>query len=135
MKLFKKNYTIIAYLLSAFLSFIIDILVFRIMLFLLNNQVNESILVASYIARAISSIINYLFNKKIVFKYKKAKKDNTWWQYFILVIINVTISGTLVTKIYNIIHKNAVFIKICTDIAIFIINFFIQRLLIFKKRD
>ena len=54
-------------------------------------------------------------------------------EYFLLVIINITISGLLVTKVYNYIHLNATFIKVIIDSIIFIINYFLQKLVIFKK--
>ena len=47
--------------------------------------------------------------------------------YFLLVIVNITISGTLVKKIYFFIHYNATFIKIVIDSLIFIINYFLQK--------
>ena len=53
--------------------------------------------------------------------------------YFLLVIVNITISGTLVKEIYFFIHYNATFIKIVIDSLIFIINYFLQKYVIFKK--
>ena len=133
MKVIKKYKTIITYLVSSLLSFAVDLLAFSIVLYFLKNKFSESILISSYIARSISSIFNYVVNKKLVFKNNEKKNVKSMIMYFLLVIVNITISGTLVKKIYFFIHYNATFIKIVIDSLIFIINYFLQKYVIFKK--
>ncbi len=128
-KLFSKYQTIITYILFSSLSFIVDIVSFSSILFFLKDK----IMVSSYLARAISSIFNYIVNKNIVFKNNEKKNIKSMIMYFLLVIVNITISGTLVKKIYFFIHYNATFIKIVIDSLIFIINYFLQKYVIFKK--
>lgn len=132
MKKFLNKYkTIFTYLLSSGLSFVVDIISFSIILYFIKNRFADAILLSSYVARAISSVVNYIVNKKYVFKMKRNYK--AFIEYFLLVIINITISGLLVTKVYNYIHLNATFIKVIIDSIIFIINYFLQKLVIFKK--
>ena len=122
MKKFLNKYkTVFTYLLSSGLSFVVDIIAFSIILY------------SSYTARAISSVVNYFVNKKYVFKNEKKRNYKAFIEYFLLVIINITISGLLVTKVYNYIHLNATFIKVIIDSIIFVINYFLQKLVIFKK--
>lgn len=128
-KLFSKYQTIITYILFSSLSFIVDIASFSSILFFLKDK----IMISSYLARAISSIFNYIVNKNIVFKNNEKKNIKSMIMYFLLVIVNITISGTLVKKIYFFIHYNATFIKIVIDSLIFIINYFLQKYVIFKK--
>lgn len=128
-KLFSKYQTIITYILFSSLSFIVDIVSFSSILFFLKDK----IMISSYLARAISSIFNYIVNKNIVFKNNEKKNIKSMIMYFLLVIVNITISGTLVKKIYFFIHYNATFIKIVIDSLIFIINYFLQKYVIFKK--
>lgn len=132
---FKKYKTIITYVSCSFLSFIVDLLAFSIILFFIKNKFASAILISSYLARIISSIFNYIVNKKYVFKYNNKDKDNSWIGYFILVIINITISGTLVSKIYNILHFNATILKAMVDGIIFIINYFLQKKIIFNNNS
>ena len=127
-KLFSKYQTIITYILFSSLSFIVDIVSFSSILFFLKDK----IMISSYLARTISSIFNYIVNKNIVFKNNEKKNLKSMIMYFLLVIVNITISGTLVKKIYFFIHYNATFIKIVIDSLIFIINYFLQNV-IFKK--
>ncbi len=128
-KLFSKYQTIITYILFSSLSFIVDIVSFSSILFFLKDK----IMISSYLARTISSIFNYIVNKNIVFKNNEKKNIKSMIMYFLLVIVNITISGTLVKKIYFFIHYNATFIKIVIDSLIFIINYFLQKYVIFKK--
>lgn len=128
-KLFSKYQTIITYILFSSLSFIVDIVSFSSILFFLKDK----IMISSYLARAISSIFNYIVNKNIVFKNNEKKNIKSMIMYFLLVIVNITISGTLVKKRYFFIHYNATFIKIVIDSLIFIINYFLQKYVIFKK--
>lgn len=128
-KLFSKYQTIITYILFSSLSFIVDIISFSSILFFLKDK----IMISSYLARTISSIFNYIVNKNIVFKNNEKKNIKSMIMYFLLVIVNITISGTLVKKIYFFIHYNATFIKIVIDSLIFIINYFLQKYVIFKK--
>ena len=118
-KLFSKYQTIITYILFSSLSFIVDIVSFSSILFFLKDK----IMISSYLARTISSIFNYIVNKNIVFKNNEKKNLKSMIMYFLLVIVNITISGTLVKKIYFFIHYNATFIKIVIDTLIFIINY------------
>lgn len=127
--LFSKYQTIITYILFSSLSFIVDIVSFTVILFFLKDK----IMISSYLARTISSIFNYIVNKNIVFKNNEKKNIKSMIMYFLLVIVNITISGTLVKKIYFFIHYNATFIKIVIDSLIFIINYFLQKYVIFKK--
>ncbi len=128
-KLFSKYQTIITYILFSSLSFIVDIVSFSSILFFLKDK----IMISSYLARSISSIFNYIVNKNIVFKNNEKKNIKSMIMYFLLVIVNITISGTLVKKIYFFIHYNATLIKIVIDSLIFIINYFLQKYVIFKK--
>lgn len=128
-KLFSKYQTVITYILFSSLSFIVDIVSFSSILFFLKDK----IMISSYLARTISSIFNYIVNKNIVFKNNEKKNIKSMIMYFLLVIVNITISGTLVKKIYFFIHYNATFIKIVIDSLIFIINYFLQKYVIFKK--
>ena len=128
-KLFSKYQTIITYILFSSLSFIVDIVSFSVILFFLKDK----IMISSYLARTISSIFNYIVNKNIVFKNNEKKNIKSMIMYFLLVIVNITISGTLVKKIYFFINYNATLIKIVIDSLIFIINYFLQKYVIFKK--
>ena len=134
MKNFLNKYkTIFTYLLSSGLSFVVDIISFSIILYFIKYKFLYEILLYYYFNRVIYSVINYIVNKKYVFKNEKKKNYKAFIEYFLLVIINITISGLLVTKVYNYIHLNATFIKVIIDSIIFVVNYFLQKLIIFRK--
>ncbi len=122
-----KYFVYISYIFSSLISLFLDLTLFSLFLWLIDN-----IIISSYLARAISSFINYLLNKYKVFKYQKKGKDNTFIAYFTLVIVNITISALLVDIISHFIPIYATIIKVIVDLVIFILNFIIQKKLIFK---
>lgn len=134
MKKFKTEFFYIA---SSIISFIVDLSLFTLINFILKDHFVYAFMIASYAARAISSITNFILNKKLVFNYQKGTKkiDTTIISYFLLVFINITISGALGSILYKLTGINETVIKAVIDSIIFIANFFIQKLVIFKNKD
>lgn len=138
LKKIKDLKVFIMYLISAGISFALDLMLFTLFSRILNLTIGDySILVATIIARFISSFINYLLNRNKVFKNKKADlyDSNTLIKYYFLVVINLCISAILVYLIHKVILINPTIIKIPVDVVLFIINFFVQKYFIFKGSD
>jgi putative flippase GtrA len=128
---FNKHQKIILYLVSSLSSFIIDILIFTILKIIFKNIFTSYIYIATFIARALSSYYNYLFNKRIVFK---SSNKLTIIKYYLLVICNVILSAFLVNNIYKITNINETIIKIFIDLFIFCSSYIFQKYLIFRKK-
>ena len=94
---------------------------------------------ATVLARIISSFINYLMNRNGVFKKNTNKIDTTTLvKYYILVVIQMFVSASLVLGLYKVTNINETLIKIPVDIVIFLVNYFIQKHFIFyddKKKE
>lgn len=118
----------IKYLFSAGLSFMIDQLIFGILTLIISEGI--FIIFFKLIARAISSLINFILNSKVVFK---NKSKNAITKYYILVIVQAIISSFSI-YILKILITNVpiIFMSIFIDVIIFIANYFIQKELIFK---
>lgn len=116
------------YILAAVSSFIIDIVLYAILVHLIN--INEKILVSTVIARILSSSYNFFMNSKVVFK-KQSKSSII--KYVTLVIVQMLISAGLVTLLSSIIPIPSTIVKIVVDTIIFLVNFIIQREWVFKK--
>lgn len=129
-ELIKKYETFIKYIIVAGLSFLIDIVLFTIF----DNifSFNKKIIVATILARIVSSFINYLLNRDKVFK-SNENKLKTIIKYYILVIIQMCVSAFLVDNLYEILNINATLIKVPVEFILFICNYLIQKLLIFKR--
>jgi len=116
------------YIVVSLLSFILDISLFGIF-----KTFKFTIINATIIARILSSILNYTLNKNKVFKSFNKK---SLIKYYILVIIQMFISGYSVKFFHKIfVNKNVIFLKIIIDLIIFIVNYYIQREWVFKRRE
>ena len=127
-KIYKKYETFLKYIFVAGISFVIDILFFNIF----NNLISLSIIISTICARVISSFINYLLNRDKVFK-SDEKKLKTVIKYYILVIIQMSVSAIFVDNLYKLVKINPTIIKIPVEFTLFICNYIIQKVLIFKK--
>ena len=138
MKLIKKYSTFFKYILSAGISFLIDISLFTIFLKLLKSNLNSyAIIIATICARIISSLVNYTLNRNNVFKKADNKKydSKSLTQYTLLVIIQMLVSSFSVFTIYNLTNYNETIIKLFVECVLFIVNYFIKKKIIFKPKN
>ena len=85
---------------------------------------------ATIFARILSSLYNFALNSKIVFKKYSTKM---FFKYYALVIIQMCVSCILVYFINKyLINAFATLIKFVVDIVLFIINYFIQKKIVFR---
>ena len=115
------------YISVAIISFLIDISFFKLFLIIFNNN----IILSTILARIISSFINYLLNRNKVFN-SKEKVFNTIIKYYGLVVIQMLVSAFVVDNLYKLITINPVYIKVPVELFIFICNYLIQKIFIFK---
>ena len=134
MKLNKKEIQKISkYMFSAGSSFGLDLFLFTIFNYLLKNLTATSIILATVLARIISSFYNYFVNSRFVFK---NHSKYSILQYYILVIIQMILSAVSVNLISKVIMEvNVTIIKFFVDVIIFVINYIIQRNYIFKHNN
>ena len=123
---------ILKYVFSSGTSFVLDLLLFTIFQWIFSN-INLStmlcIFLATIFSRIMSSLYNYFMNSRFVFNNKDIK---TIVAYFILVIIQMFMSAFLVSLIERIVLINTTIIKFFVDIVIFIINYIVQKTIIFN---
>ena len=122
----KQLMIIFKYIISSGLSFIIDISIFWLI-----NNLFKNIILATIIARIVSSLVNYMINRNVVFKSNESRRKSVI-QYYTLVLVQMLISAFSVDFIYTITKFTPSFIKIVVDSIIFVVNFLIQKYLIFK---
>jgi putative flippase GtrA len=128
----KRIFEILKYLFSAGSSFVLDLALFTLFMFLLSNFFGKNaIIMATIMARIISSLYNYYINARFVFG---NVEKITIIRYYALVIVQMMVSAFLVFAISSVVSLNTTFIKVPVDIFIFIINYFIQREFVFKRK-
>ena len=122
----KSNFfKIIKYGFSSGSSLIIDLSFFAIFNYFFNN-----VFFATILARIISSLYNYFVNSRFVFK---SYSRSSIIKYYVLVIIQMFASAIFVSILCNFIKNiNQTFIKLFVDIIIFIVNYFVQKEVVFK---
>ncbi len=125
--------SIIKYSISSIIAAIIDIIFFKLFLHI-KIDTSNNIMYSTILARIISSIANYILSKKVAFK-DKSNALKTIVKYYTLVIIQVIMSGLLVTIIYKLINISETLIKIIIDTVLFFIGYRIQRKWIFKNKN
>lgn len=134
-RIIKNNIVFIKYIFSAGFSFVLDLTLFSLLVYLLKNQISNYILIGTIGARIISSFFNYLLNRNAVFNNGDGSKMDkvTILKYYLLVIVQMCISGLLVSYVYDNVKINATIIKIPIEVMLFIVNYFIQKKFIFNK--
>ena len=135
--LFNKYKVFLKYIVSAFISFALDLILFSLFSFLLKKGIGDkSIFIATIMARVISSLVNYFINRNKVFKNNENKMDvKTLTKYYLLVIIQMLVSATVVTSIYKSVHIYETLIKIPVEIVLFMVNYFVQKKFIFNDNN
>ncbi len=123
----KEYQLILKYLIVALLSFILDITLFNIFHHLLLN-----IIIATILARIISSLFNFTLNRNKVFQ-SSSNSLVALGKYFALVIIQMLVSAFSVSLLARYIAVNPTFIKIPVEFILFVCNYLIQKFLIFEE--
>lgn len=108
---------------------------------LLNHTWNQNIaavLIATLTSRVISSIVNFIINRKVVFK-DSANVRKTATKYFILAFCQMIASFLLVDLLANgVLHVTGflnVLIKCIVDMCLFVFSYGIQRKWVFKDKQ
>ena len=120
---------------ASIICFLVDYALYCIgLVFTVSLGKGLSTVVSNVFARIVSSVLNFTLNKKVVFK----RKGNTLKlaiSYFMLALC-ILAGNTIVLKMFveffNIDTKIA---KLITELIFFIISWFIQKFLIFKKKE
>lgn len=115
---------IFRFIISSFSSFLIDYLVYSLMLCL-----GSDIILSNVIARIISANYNYFVNKLLVFN-NKSKIDKTIFKYYLLAIVILLINTLLLSMLVGI-GFNKYIAKLIVELVLFIISWIIQKRYIF----
>lgn len=127
---------LIKYIFSSALSTVVDALAFFLLkLFpLLKALPIPNTFTAAFIARAISSFVNYTVNSKVVFGGRL--KLASMVKYYILVVLQIAVSASCVFTIERVLHINSAvlstLIKAAVDTILFFCSFRIQHRWVFN---
>lgn len=123
----------VKYIFAALVSLGLDLSLFTLFVYLFKSVSPEwYIFISTVGARAVSSLVNFMINKKAVFR----SGGRTLGQavgYYVLVVFNMLVSSLAVNHVVKALLWNETLVKLCVDTVLFFFNFFVQRELIFKK--
>jgi len=119
---------------SGILSFLVDISMFAFLTKTIFGEmgVAENVLLGTVIARVVSSIVNYLMNRKFVF-ISGNDKIRSLIKYYVLCCMQLLCSWVLVVKVYNCVQFDTSIIKIMVDTLLFFISFQVQQRWVFTR--
>lgn len=125
-----KIYSVILkYMCSSFLSVIIDYVVF----FSISKYVGN-IFLMTYLGRICTAIVNFLINRKVVFK-KDGNLALQALKYIALLLVSGTMSAILVQWGAALLGRNyLVFIKVIVELILFFFNFYVQKNFVFTRK-
>lgn len=119
------------YSLSSVASFLVDVGMYALFIYLLSPYFDTAhVVIATVIARIISSLFNYLVNRKVVFD-SKARRSLP--KYFSLVVLQMAVSALLVYLLFLLFRQGEVILKVIVDSFLFFVSYYIQKRWIFKK--
>lgn len=131
---FKIYKQFLKYIISSLSSFVVDMGLFTLFSSILKrNKVAQYIIIATYSARVFSSIFNYTINRKAVFQ-SNSSPLNSAWKYFLLCVIQGTLSAVLVSVLYTWTNVYELMCKIVVDTILFFASFYIQKMFVFKEK-
>lgn len=118
---------IFSYSLSSVMSTVVDFIVFAIA-----NGYGMSIGGATAIARICASAINFLLNKRVVFK-AKGNAVKQLVQYMLLVAFSGCVSALAISGLTKLISIEVIGIKAAVETCLFFFNYYMQRKYIFVR--
>ena len=126
------------FIIASFSSFLVDILLFALILALLGFlptvvSTEIRIIIATYAARVLSGLFNYTINKKAVFQ-NESGVGSTLAKYCTLSVVQTTLSAFATSGLFALLTWNATFLKLIVDTVLFIASFRIQRGWVFKNK-
>ena len=130
---------ILLYLLSSLAGALADLIVFYIFRRVFDGNMADgtAVLLATVIARAVSSFLNFNLNKKVVFNGQDSY-GKTMLRYYCLAIPQMLVSAGLVALLSRLAGTGAsiltTIIKFVVDILLFFVSFRIQQNWVFKGR-
>lgn len=119
---------IIKFSCSSFCSFLLDYLIYSMVVFAGGN-----ILFANIFARIISSTFNFYINRKYVFK-SKENLIRSYLQYFALVVFLLIVNSAMLELLVNILEINKYVSKVLVEMTLFIVSLIVQKTFIFSKK-
>lgn len=126
---------LIKYFVVSGLSFLLDYGLYLVFLFFFSMNFTEELAIfySVAIARVLSSLFNYIMNRKTVFNSENLA-HNSFFRYALLVVLQMLTSAGLVILFGKNLGFNPKLVKIPIDIILAFISYNVQKKYVFKKK-
>lgn len=132
-EIFKKYKEIIMYLIFGFLSTIVNLLSYYLMVSTVFNPKNSiELQIANIISWIITIIFVYFTNRKYVFTSSNKNKLKEFFRFFVARVITLLLDMFIMEVGVIILHFNDMIIKILSLFAVIVSNYIFSKLYIFK---
>lgn len=121
---------ILKFTFSSFSSFVLDYLLFSLMLFFMPHTAVNTLL-ANMTARVVSAFYNYSMNCRFVFHTKR--KVKTAVHYFALAGCILLLNNLILEMLTQVFHMSVYPAKLLTECILFVFSWLIQKFVIFRK--
>lgn len=135
--MFRSLGTLLRYSASSLFSVLVDQGIFALMNMVVLASMADSrrYLVSTVTARAVSSVINYFANARLVFRQKSAG-TKSFFRYYALCIVQTALSYLLVLLFTTLCRTSGwgdSLVKICADAVLFFVNYRFQKKWVFGE--
>lgn len=121
--------------LSSLFCAVADILLFWLIITLLGDMpLSRRTFIATFFARAVSSVINFSLNRSAVFK-SGGSVSRSFVKYYLLCAVQLLCSWAGVWGLCAALRADSVIAKLIVDTVLFFISFFIQRNWVFAAKN
>lgn len=124
-----------AFFLSSTVSFLVDIGLFAIFTMLLPIESQTvRVVVSGFLARAISSVVNFMANKRMVFQ-SDCALGHSLFKYYLLCVAQISVSSLLTAGLAKLFPSLLYLWKILVDGGLFFASYRIQKTLVFQEQE
>lgn len=121
----------LSYSLSSIASFLVDIGMYALFILILQPFFDAAhVVMATVLARVISSLFNYYVNRTVVFH---SNPRRSLVKYFSLVGMQMAASALLVYLLFLLFRNGEVVLKVIVDSFLFIVSYYVQKRWVFKR--
>lgn len=125
---------ILKYSASSFISFLLDYAVYSLLTVLTSEFGSIGLIISNITARIISASLNFMINRKLVFKSKKSVRKSAI-QYFTLAAVILAGNTFVLSFLAEQLKMNQFTAKLLTEILFFVFSWLVQRFVIFRRQE
>ena len=122
---------------ASLISFLVDYLLYALFLYALcpliwgKSLPSLAVPVSYFAARVLSGVVNYILNSRFVFK-SAGVRQAVGYAILWLIILGLGMLGSYLIR--DLLRWPGIVCKLCVDLPLFLLSYFVQRELIFKKK-